>query len=297
MALAGAIVPYRLVQRALRRAHDRSRPRARKPHRLIPRQAAPRKPKRARTIFVSDVHLGARGAKAHRLADFLRVHDCDTLYLVGDIIDGWRLQRSWYWHGSHDEVVDEILAKAKNGTRVVYLHGNHDIALSHYVKEHFTGVEVLEEAEHVTADGRRLLVVHGDQFDAIGKYSRWIDRFGNLIYGPAMRVTDVFVAARNRLNLPDWSLEALKRRLKNRKYVANYEKAVIRGTRKRKFDGVVCGHIHHAAMKKSSGFLYCNTGDWMDSCTALVEDETGVLSIVRWDRARTRTESHARAAA
>jgi len=241
-------------------------------------------PMRYRTIFVSDTHLGTRGCKADQLAQFLRRHTCDTLYLVGDIIDGWRLKRSWYWPLPHNDVVQEVLRKAREGTRVVYIPGNHDEGLRDYIGFNFGGVDMEMDCIHEMADGRRFLVIHGDQFDGVVKHAKWLALMGDWAYTVALIISDGLSAIRRRLGMPYWSLSAyLKYKVKNAvAAIGSFQQAVVREARLRKADGVICGHIHHAEISLVEGLLYCNDGDWVESCTSLVEDDQGVLSIIEW---------------
>jgi UDP-2,3-diacylglucosamine pyrophosphatase LpxH len=240
--------------------------------------------RRHRTIFISDVHLGTRGCKAELLADFLVRNSCETLFLVGDIVDGWRLKRRWYWPDAHNRVIEALLRKIDAGTRVVYVPGNHDEVLRIYCGRSIAGVEVMYEAVHETADGRQLLVLHGDRFDAVIAYAKWLAHLGDGAYTMALHLNEVCHALRRALNLPYWSLSAwLKGKVKNAlEYICRFEEAVAREVRARGFDGVVCGHIHHAAIKTIEGVLYVNDGDWVESCTALVEDMRGNLEILCW---------------
>ena len=250
-----------------------------------PREAlAPDLARRHRTIFISDVHLGTPGCKAELLVDFLAHNDCRTLYLVGDVVDFWRLKRSWFWSASHSRVIDAILAKVRGGTRVIYVPGNHDEAFRDYCGVMLAGVELLPEAIHRTADGRELLVIHGDAFDGIVTYARWLALLGDRAYAAALWLNDVLNVARRRLGLPYWSLSAfLKHKVKNAAaFITDFEDAVARAAHLRGADGVVCGHIHHAQIKTINGVLYCNDGDWVESCTALTEDARGRLEIVEW---------------
>jgi len=237
-----------------------------------------------RTIWVSDTHLGTRGCKAEFLLDFLRHTKCDTLYLVGDIIDGWRLKRSWYWNAVQNDVVQEVLLKAREGTRVVYVPGNHDEALRDYTNLAFGGVEVKGEAIHETADGRRFLVFHGDQFDGVVKYAKWLALLGDWAYNALLWLNHYFNVARRLLNLPYWSLSAfLKHKVKNAvEFISKFEEAVSAEARRRRVDGVICGHIHHPEIREIDGILYCNDGDWVESCSALVEKADGRLEILYW---------------
>ena len=245
---------------------------------------AERAPKRHRTIFISDTHLGTRGCKANQLADFLAHNACDTLYLIGDIVDGWRLKCRWYWPDSHNRVIAELLHKIDAGTRVIYVPGNHDEALRRYCGRSFAGIACLREAVHETADGRRLLVLHGDQFDGVIACAKWLAHLGDHAYTIALRLNEAVSAVRRLFGLPYWALSAyLKAKVKNAvSYISNFQETVAREARMRGFDGAVCGHIHHAAIEHIGGVLYLNDGDWVESCTALVEDFSGHLSILRW---------------
>ena len=237
-----------------------------------------------RTIWISDVHLGTRGCKAEFLLDFLRSNDARTIYLVGDIVDGWRLRKSWYWPQTHNDIVQKLLRKVRQGTRVVYVPGNHDEWLRDYAQLRFGGVEVLEEAVHVTTDGRRLLVIHGDHYDLIVKNARWLALLGDGAYTLALWVNHHFNKVRRAFGYDYWSLSAfLKLRVKNAvQYIGSFADALADEARRRDLDGVVCGHIHHAEIRDLGGILYCNDGDWVESCTALVEHFNGHLAIVRW---------------
>lgn len=244
----------------------------------------PTSPNRHRTLFLSDIHLGTPGCKADLLLDFLRNNEAQTIYLVGDIIDGWRIKRSWFWHESHNAVVQEILHKVRHGTNVIYVPGNHDEALRDYTGLDFGGIDISNEVIHRTADGRDLLVLHGDQFDSVVRYANWLAHLGDRAYGVALALNNWLHNARRLFGLPYWSLSSyLKQKVKNAvEYISSFETAVARAARERGVDGVVCGHIHHAEMREIDGILYCNDGDWVESCTALAEDMTGQLTIVRW---------------
>jgi UDP-2,3-diacylglucosamine pyrophosphatase LpxH len=244
----------------------------------------PNRPRRHRTLFISDAHLGTRGCKAEALANFLATNSCETLFLVGDIVDGWRLRRRWYWPEAHSHLIQEILRKVDSGTRVIYVPGNHDEAFRDYCGRAMAGVEVLREAIHETADGRRLLVVHGDQFDGVIACAKWLAHLGDRAYTLALHLNEILGAIRRRLGLTYWSLSAyLKQKVKNAvEYVCRFQDAVAREARERGFDGVACGHIHHAAIEQIGGILYLNDGDWVESCTAVAEDARGRLEILRW---------------
>jgi len=250
----------------------------------LPEPVSFRPKRKYRTIWISDIHLGTRGCNAAMLVDFLRSVECQTLYLVGDIVDGWRLKKGWYWPDEHNEVIRRILKMAHRGTRVVFVAGNHDEMLRDYAGLTFGGVELVLEATHIAANGRRLLVTHGDKFDSVVLYARWLAFLGDKAYGLLLRSNILFNAIRRRLNLPYWSLSAyLKKRVKNAvQYVCNYEEAVSQEAVKRGFDGIVCGHIHYAEIREIGGITYYNDGDWVESCTALAEDAKGHIAIIDW---------------
>ncbi len=239
---------------------------------------------RYRAIFISDVHLGTRRCKAECLLDFLKHAESEYLYLVGDIVDGWRLKTSWHWPPQHNDVIQALLRKARTGTKVVYIPGNHDEALRDYARLAFGGIAVASDTIHATADGRRLLVLHGDEFDGIVRDALWLAKFGDRAYGLALSANHGLNRIRRRLGMPYWSLAAyLKSRVEDAvKYVANFQRAVVDEARRRGAQGVVCGHIHKAEIRDIDGVLYCNDGDWVESCTALVEHYGGRLEILHW---------------
>ena len=251
---------------------------------LIPQPRVVGQRKRHRTIWISDTHLGTRGCKAELLRDFLAHNDCDVLYLVGDIVDGWRLTRSWFWPRSHNAVIDEILRKAQTGTRVIYIPGNHDESFRDYAGLSLAGIELANDAIHETADGKRLLVLHGDHFDGIVTYARWLAHAGDWAYSLALRLNDWLAMARRRFGLPYWSLSRwLKDHVKNAvEYINRFEAAVAMEAERRQVQGVVCGHIHKAEIRQIGKILYCNDGDWVESCSALVEDTQGNLALIFW---------------
>jgi UDP-2,3-diacylglucosamine pyrophosphatase LpxH len=255
--------------------------------RILGKAAAPQRtrPQRHhRTIFISDVHLGTRACKAELLADFLAHNTCDTLFLVGDIVDGWRLRRRWIWPEAHNRVLQALLHKIDTGTRVIYVPGNHDEVFRDYCGRQIAGVEIMRETVHVTADGRKLLVLHGDQFDAVIAYAKWLAHLGDWAYSLIIELNEWCHRLRRLLRLEYWSLAAfLKQKVKNAlEYICCFENAVAGEVRTRGLHGVVCGHIHHAAVKTIDGILYLNDGDWVESCTALVEDRRGQLEILCW---------------
>ncbi len=237
-----------------------------------------------RTIWISDTHLGTSGCKAELLLDFLKSTDCETLFLVGDIIDGWQLRKGWYWPPRHNDVVRCVLKKAKHGTRVVYVPGNHDEAFRDYVGLNLGGIELLPEAIHETADGRRLLVLHGDQFDGVVLYARWLAFLGDHAYTLLLKLNALLNGIRKLRGLPYWSLSAqIKKRVKNAvQFISSFEQAVAHAAAERGANGVVCGHIHTAEIRTIGDVTYYNDGDWVESCTALVEHADGRMEIIDW---------------
>ncbi|HEU0160912.1 MAG TPA: UDP-2,3-diacylglucosamine diphosphatase [Rhizomicrobium sp.] len=240
--------------------------------------------RRHRTIFISDTHLGTRGCKAEALADFLAHNACETLFLVGDIVDGWQMKRRWFWSEAQSHVVQEILRKVDGGTRVIFVPGNHDEFARDYAGRLFGGIEITAETIHETADGKRLWVLHGDRFDGVIACAKWLAHAGDWAYGMALRGNDILFQFRKRLDLPYWSLSAwLKHKVKNAvEYISRFEEIVAREAQMRGVDGVVCGHIHHAEIRRIGDVLYLNDGDWVESCSALVEDAGGHMEILHW---------------
>ncbi|MEQ8249303.1 MAG: UDP-2,3-diacylglucosamine diphosphatase [Alphaproteobacteria bacterium] len=240
-------------------------------------------PRHYRTLWLSDIHLGTKSCRADDLLRFIQSVEFDNLYLVGDIVDCWRLKKSWYWPPSHSAFVQEVLNRAAAGANVIFVPGNHDETARDYAGLTVGDVKVMTDAIHETADGRRLLILHGDAFDGVVRYARWLYYFGDWSYRSAIVLNHWFNIARKRLGMPYWSLSAfLKHRVKNAvQFIANFEDAVVAEARHRGVDGVVCGHVHHAEMRMIDGILYCNDGDWVESCTALVEHHDGTMEIVR----------------
>lgn len=241
-------------------------------------------PLRVRTLFLSDLHLGTKGCQAGPLLAFLRTYDADTIYLVGDIVDGWRLKSGWYWPQSHNDVVQKLLRKVRKGARLVYIPSNHDEFLRDYVGVSLGGIELADHALHETADGRRYLVIHGDQFDIVVRHARWIALLGDGAYTAALFVNTHLNMVRRRLGLTYWSLSAwAKLKVKNAvNFIGRFEEFLASEARRQDAHGVICGHIHHAAMHEDFGVAYVNTGDWVESCTAVVEHYDGRLELIRW---------------
>jgi len=237
-----------------------------------------------RTLFLSDIHLGTRSCQANLVLDFLKQVEAETIYLVGDIIDGWRLKSGWFWPQSHNDVVQKFLRKVRKGTRVIYVPGNHDEFLRDYIGMNFGGVDVVMEAKHETADGKSYLILHGDKFDMVVHHARWIAHLGDWAYDFAVAINSVVSFVRRRLGLPYWSLAGWgKRKVKKAvNFISSFEDAVINDARRAEVDGVICGHIHHPTMREIDGFHYINTGDWVDSCSALVEHHDGKLELLDW---------------
>jgi UDP-2,3-diacylglucosamine pyrophosphatase LpxH len=241
-----------------------------------------------RTIWISDVHLGTKGCNHELLIDFLDHTDSDTMYLVGDIIDGWRLKKKVYWPAEHSDIVWRILKRAKRGTRIIYIPGNHDEMVRPFSGMNFGGVEIMRAAFHDTADGRRLMVLHGDEFDTIMLAHRWLAFVGDALYHVMMKLNNWVAAARKRLGLPYWSIsKAAKNKVKNAvEFISKYEEVVARAAAERGVDGVVCGHIHTAEFRSfeygGKRVEYWNDGDWVEGCNALVEHADGRMEILHW---------------
>ncbi|WFB35780.1 UDP-2,3-diacylglucosamine diphosphatase [Kiritimatiellota bacterium B12222] len=237
-----------------------------------------------RTIWISDLHLGAKSSRPDCLLDFFRHHQSEHLYLVGDMIDGWRLKKSWFWDQLHNDVVQKILRQARKGTQVVYIPGNHDQFARDHIGLRLGEIEIKRNCEHVTADGRRLLIMHGDEFDSIVTHAKWLAVLGSGAYEASIVLNRIVNGVREKLGMPYWSISNyLKQKVKNAmKFIDNYEQAVAEAGRQRKVDGVVCGHIHRADIKTIEGIEYYNTGDWVESCTALVEHFDGRMELIEW---------------
>jgi len=248
------------------------------------RETPPEKSRHYRTLWISDIHLGTPGCQANYLLDFLKHNESDTLYLVGDILDGWQLRKGWYWPQSHNDVVQKLLRKARKGTRVVYVPGNHDSMARQFIGLAFGEIEVADEIVHVTATGKRLLVTHGDLFDGVMKYARWLAYLGDSLYTMTLVMNRWFNWARSRCGYSYWSLsQYLKHRVKNAvSFITAFEKVMTEEARRRQCDGVVCGHIHKAEIRMMDGLLYCNDGDWVESLSALAETFDGELEIIYW---------------
>jgi UDP-2,3-diacylglucosamine pyrophosphatase LpxH len=243
---------------------------------------------RYRSIWISDIHLGTKGCQAEFLLDFLKHTDSEFLYLVGDIIDVWRMQRSWAWRQQHNDVLQKLLRKARKGTRVMFIPGNHDEVFRSFLGVNFGQIEIREEHIHVARDGRRFLVLHGDRYDVVVRYSRWLALVGDHAYNAALSLNTVFNRIRRRLGYPYWSLSAfLKGKAKQAvAFIGAYEAALAEEAERRGVDGIICGHVHKAEIRQIGNVLYMNDGDWVESCTALVEHIDGRLEILDWAQVR-----------
>ena len=239
---------------------------------------------RYRTIWLSDIHLGSGGCQANYLLDFLRHNDSEYLYLVGDIIDGWQLRKGWFWPQAHNDVIQKVLRKARKGTQVVYIPGNHDEAARQFCDLAFGDIHVRSEAFHTTLAGKRLWIVHGDLFDGVIQHAKWLAYLGDTLYTLILLLNRWFNRVRSRLGLNYWSLsQYLKHQVKNAvNFISKFEHVMTDEARRRGCDGVVCGHIHKAEIRDIDGVLYCNDGDWVESLSALVETFEGELKIIYW---------------
>ena len=236
-----------------------------------------------RTIWISDLHLGTRAANAPALLDFLSRHEAERYYLVGDIVDGWALRRSWYWPASHNAMLQALLERADR-SEVIYVPGNHDEAARQFQGLDLGGVTIKGDAVHTTADGRRLLVLHGHEFDGVVRHAPWVSKLGGWAYEKLLTLSRYVNRARWWMNLPHWSLAAATKKKSKRavQYIADFERAVATRAHERDVDGIVCGHIHVPALRCIKDIAYANTGDWVEHCTALVETMEGSLSLQRW---------------
>ena len=238
--------------------------------------------KQYKSIFISDVHLGTRGCKIDYLLDFLETNEAENIYLLGDIFDGWRLKKSWFWPKKHSQAVDIILEKAKNGTKVVYIPGNHDEDFRSFDQQKFANIEIVKEAIHETEDGRKFYLIHGDAYDDVCIKAPWIAFIGDILYTFALRINNQINRWRSYFGYDYWSISAwLKLKIKRAvQFISDFEKKVAQDGVNRNVDGVICGHVHHAEIKKYDNILYINTGDWVESCTALVEHKGGRLELL-----------------
>lgn len=237
-----------------------------------------------RTIWLSDIHLGLKASRTEYLYDFLQHTESEYLYLVGDIIDLWKAKRGWHWPEINNRIVRLIMDKARRGTKVIYVPGNHDEFFRDYVDLYFAGIHITPRAEHVTEDGKRLLILHGDEFDAVTLNNKWVAKLGSEAYDMLIVLNHWFNWIRRKLGFGYWSLSKhIKHKVKEAvSYIGNFEQAVVHAARQHGADGVVCGHIHHAVIAEYEEIRYANCGDWVESCTALAEEEDGSLRLIHW---------------
>ena len=242
---------------------------------------------RVKTLFISDVHLGTRGCQAGSLLAFLKHYEAQTIFLVGDIIDGWRLKAAWHWPAQHNVVLQKLLRKARKGARIVYIPGNHDEFLRGYAGENFGGIELAEEALYQMADGRTALILHGDKFDTGVRNMQWLAHLGDWAYDAAIFINRYLNFVRRQFGLPYWSFSAAaKAKVKQAvNFIGDFENAVIADARHQGADVVICGHIHHATIRQMDGVTYMNCGDWVESRTAIAEHFDGRLELIRWNDA------------
>ena len=241
-------------------------------------------PAHYRAIWISDIHLGTPGCKAEFLLDFLRHNESDQLYPVGDVIDGWQLRKGWYWKQSHNDVVQKVLRKARKGTEVTYIAGNHDEILRQFIGLAFGDIKIVNETCHTMLDGRRLWVTHGDLFDGVIQHAKWLAYLGDSAYTLALALNDRLNTIRHRFGMSYWSLsQYLKYKVKNAvSYITAFEEALTTEAKRKGYDGVVCGHIHRPEIREIDGILYCNDGDWVESLSAVAETHVGELKIIYW---------------
>jgi UDP-2,3-diacylglucosamine pyrophosphatase LpxH len=244
----------------------------------------PETTRRYRAIFISDIHLGTRRAQAEAFLDFLGHTESEYLYLVGDIIDSWSLRQHWHWQQSHNDVIQKLLRKARKGTKLIYIPGNHDENFRDFVNLRFGKVAVLEETIHTSASGKRYLVLHGDKFDGVVCFAPWLAKLGDQAYEISMSLNAAVNKVRRFFKLPYWSLSAfLKYKVKKAvEFLSRFEEAVVRDAKLRQCEGVICGHVHTPDDRVIDGIHYLNDGDWVESCTALVEHHDGRFEIIGW---------------
>lgn len=254
------------------------------PAALQEKSVPPQKP-RVRSIFLSDIHLGTRACQAGRLLSFLREYDSERLYLVGDIIDFWAMSRGIYWSRQQNTFIQKVLKRARHGTQVIFVPGNHDEALREYVGTSFGDIQLVQEHVHVAADGKRYAVLHGDEFDQVTRHHRWVAILGDVSYNLLVRLNTWLSLVRRTLGISGyWSLAGYaKRKVKGAvSFIYDFEDCVMRAVRDRGLDGVICGHIHSAELRDIDGLTYMNCGDWVDSCTAIVEHHDGRMELINW---------------
>lgn len=246
-----------------------------------------------RTLWVSDTHLGGKNLNSDQLYEFLKNTESDYLYLVGDIIDLWKLQKKWYWPEINDQIIQLILKKSQNGTKVVYLPGNHDSLIRRYVGRTINGIPIREKIVHTLANGDTFLVLHGDQFDCIVQKNRWLAHLGSVLYDILLDCNRVYNKCRIFNKDKYFSISAyLKHRCKKAvNYMGDFEQTLLMEVKKQKVDGIICGHIHNASITTMENVVYGNSGDWVESCTALAENQNGNMGIIQWAEHMPQTET------
>jgi UDP-2,3-diacylglucosamine pyrophosphatase LpxH len=237
-----------------------------------------------RSVFISDVHLGTQACQADMLLKFLKTFECEKLYLVGDIIDGWEMHKKMYWPQSHNDVIQKILRKGRKGSEIYYIPGNHDEFLRSFGLQLFGNINLVPDTVHISPTGKTYLVIHGDQFDVVVKNAKWLAHVGSWAYDVAISLNIIINKARQLFGMPYWSLSAwAKYKVKSAvNFIGNYEESLSNFAKSKNVDGIICGHIHHANMTEMNGIKYINCGDWVESCTAIVEHYNGTLELVRF---------------
>jgi UDP-2,3-diacylglucosamine pyrophosphatase LpxH len=237
-----------------------------------------------RSVFISDVHLGTKSSQADALLEFMKTFECEKLYLVGDIIDCWAMSKSMYWHQTHNDVIQKILRRGRKGTDIIYVSGNHDEVLRDFGDQFFGNIHIVEKAVHITVDDKPMMVIHGDQFDAVIRNAKWLAHLGTWAYDTAILLNIAVAKVRKWFNLPYWSLSAwAKYKVKEAvNFIGNYEETLASYAKAQGVTGIICGHIHHANILDIGNIKYMNCGDWVESCTAIVEHHNGKFEIIRW---------------
>ncbi|NKI17731.1 UDP-2,3-diacylglucosamine diphosphatase [Spongiibacter sp. KMU-166] len=244
---------------------------------------------RYKTVWLSDIHLGFKDCRAEYLLDFLAKVECDSIYLIGDVIDLWAMKRSLFWPSSHYDVLRSLFNKANAGTRIVYIPGNHDEPFRDYVGNIFGPIEIRKDAVYTTVKGKRLLMFHGDCLDEHIQLRKWENLIGDAAYDLLLFLNRWANFFRRRSGRHYWSLATyIKQRIPNaRQVIEVFEQAAVQEAAARNLDGVICGHIHQPALKEIDGLLYCNDGDWIENCTVLTEDDAGNMELLQWTEKQT----------
>jgi UDP-2,3-diacylglucosamine pyrophosphatase LpxH len=240
-----------------------------------------------RTIWISDLHIGSTQCQSDVLLDFLKYNDSEKLYLVGDIIDFWSLSKKMYWTTQHNTIIQKLLRKARQGTEIIYVPGNHDENVRDYESYVFGDIVVKISDIHTTAQGKRFLIVHGDEYDAVARHHKWLAKIGSVGYDWLIELNRFWRIFRRLFGIQSqFSLAAyIKFKVKNAvQFISDYEETIVHTLKNENLDGVICGHIHHAEIKQMDNFLYVNTGDFVESCTAIVEHHNGELELIKWTK-------------